>query len=149
MNKQLRRRGNTTSAGPALLTNKMMDLLEGYLDNIYTEATQNVAKGGPLVELSAIMVISVDTVARQQQEIKRLSEQINALKKRGAQAARFGTLPVGGLVGTTVCTHCEAVVRTEPHRKNACYFKPRKMIDQKGWARKIMDEKGVACKGDE
>ena len=146
MNEQLRRRGNTTSAGPALLTNKMMDLLEGYLDNIYTEATQNVAKGGPLVELSAIMVISVDTVARQQQEIKRLSEQINALKKRGTQAARVGTLPVGELVGTTVCTHCEAVVRTEPHRNNACYFDPRKMIDQKEWARKIMDEKGVVCK---
>ena len=56
----------------------MMDSLERYLDNIAAAATQNAVKGGPLAELGASLVISVDTVARQQQEIKRLSEQVNA-----------------------------------------------------------------------
>ena len=69
----------------------MMDLLEGYLDNISAEATQTAEKGGPLTELAASLAISVDTVAKHQQEIKSLSDQINALKKRGTQAARFGT----------------------------------------------------------
>ena len=58
-----------------------MDSLEGYLDNIAAEATQTEANGGTLAELAAGMAISVDTIARQQQEIKRLSEQINASKK--------------------------------------------------------------------
>ena len=62
----------------------MMDSLEGYLDNISAAATQTVAKVGPLVELAASLAISVDTFARQQQEIKRLYEQINDLKKRWA-----------------------------------------------------------------
>ena len=87
----------------------------------------------------------MDTVARHQQEIKRLSEQINALKKRGTQATSGATLQVG----TTVCTNCEAVGCTEPHRKNIFYSEPYKMTDRKDWARKLMDEKGVACKGDE
>ena len=69
----------------------MMDSLEGYLVNIAAAATQNAAKGGPLVELAASMAISVDTVARQQQEIKRFPEQLNALKKRGTQTSRVGT----------------------------------------------------------
>ena len=94
-------------------------------------------------------MISVDIVARYQQEIKRLYEQINALKKRGTQAASVGTLPGGGLLGTTVCTHCEAVGRTAPHINNACYFDPRNMTDRKDWAWKLMDKKGVACKDDE
>ena len=105
----------------------MMDLLEGYLDNISAEATQTAEKRGPLTELAASLAISVDTVTRKQQEIKRFSEQVNALKKRGTQASRVGTLPGG----TTICTHCEAVIYTTPHRKNACYFEPRKMTDQK------------------
>ena len=117
----------------------MMDLLEGYLDNISAEATQTAEKGGPLAELAASLAISVDTVTRKQQEIKRFSEQVNALKKRGTQASRVGILPRG----TTICTHCEAVGRTAPHRKNTCYFDPKKMKDQKEWARKLVDEKGV------
>ena len=44
----------------------MLDSLKGYLDNISAAATQAVAKGGPLAELSASLVISVDTVAAQQ-----------------------------------------------------------------------------------
>ena len=106
----------------------MMYSLEGYLENIAAAATQTVAKGGPLEELEVSLAISVDTVARQQQEIKRLYEHINALKKRGTQVSSVGTFEGGGLVGT-VCKHCEAVGRTATHRKNACYFDPRKMAD--------------------
>ena len=40
-------------------------------------ATQTVAKGGQLAELAASLAISINTVARQQQEIKRLYEHIN------------------------------------------------------------------------
>ena len=101
------------------------------------------------MELSESLVISVDTVARQQQEIKRLYEHINNLKNRGTQAASVKIFPGGGLVGTTVCTHCEAFGRTAPHRNNACYSDPRNLTDQKEWARKLMDKKGVACKDDE
>ena len=71
---QLRRRGHTASAGPDPLTNHMLDSLEGYLDNITVAATQTIAKGGPLAELSASLAISVDTVARQKQEINSLYE---------------------------------------------------------------------------
>ena len=53
--------------GPFPLTIQMVDLLEGYLDNIAVAATQTVAKGGPLTGLAARLEISVDTVARQQQ----------------------------------------------------------------------------------
>ena len=59
----LRKRGNTYLAVPAPLSNQMLDYIEGYLDNIATAATQAVAKGGPLAELSAILAISVDTVS--------------------------------------------------------------------------------------
>ena len=120
----------------------MMDSLEGYLDNIAAAATQRAKNGGPFAELVASLAISVDTVARQKQEIKRLSEHINSLKKKETQATSGATLP--GV--KTVFTHCEAVGRTAPHRKNFCYFEPRKMTDRKYWARKLMDEKGVACK---
>ena len=122
-----------------------MDLLEGYLYNIAAADTQKSANGGPLAELAASLEISVDTVAIQQKEIKIFSEQINALKKRGTQSTSGATYPGG----TTVCTHCEAVGRTAPHRKNACCFDPCKMTDRKDWARKLMDEKGMACKDDE
>ena len=65
------------------------------------------------------------------------------------QAASVRTFSGGVLVGTTVCTHCVAVGCAAPHRKNACYFEPMKMTDQKEWAQKLMDEKGEACKDDE
>ena len=124
----------------------MMDSLEGYLDNIAAADTQTAANGVPLAELAASLAISVDTVARKQQEIKRLSEKINAFKKKGASVTSRATFPGGT---TTVCTHCEAVGRTAPHRKNACYFDPRKMTDRKYWARKLMEDKGVKCKDGE
>ena len=67
------------------------------------------------------------------------------MKNKGTQATSGATLP-GGM---TICAHCEVVGHTEPHRKNASYFDPRKMTDRKDWARKLMEEKGVNCKDDE
>ena len=99
-NEQLRNRGYTASAGPAPLTNQMIDSLEGYLENIAAAATQTVAKGGPLAELAASIAISVDTVAQHKQKIKCLYEHINAMKKRGTQASSIGKMAVGRLVGT-------------------------------------------------
>ena len=60
-----------------------MDYLEGYLDNIAAVAMQTAATGTPLAELAASLAVSVETVARQQIEIKRLTEHINALQKKG------------------------------------------------------------------
>ena len=57
----------------AQLTHQLMDLLEGYLNNIAAAATQTADPSGPLAELAASITVSVDTVARQQQEIKRLT----------------------------------------------------------------------------
>ena len=111
-------------------------------------ATQNVAKGGPLAELAASLAISIDTVARHQQEIKRMYKQINTIKKRGTQASRIGTEAVVGLTGD-MCPQCAAVGRTAPHTNNSCYFDPKKMTDRREWARKLMDKKGVACNDDE
>ena len=145
--RQIRIQGHTFSAGPAPLTNQMLESLEGYLDNIAATATQTVSKGGPLAELAASLYISIDTVARQQQEIKRLYEQINAIKKRGTQASSIRTMTGGGLTGN-VCPKCAAAGRTAPQKNNSCYFDPKKMTDRREWARKLMDEKGVACNDD-
>ena len=62
----MHQRGTTDSDVPAPLPNKMLDSLEGYLDNIAAAATQAVAKGGPPAELLASLAISIDTVAAQQ-----------------------------------------------------------------------------------
>ena len=43
-NEQLRRRGNATTAGPAPVTNQMMESQEEYLDNIAAEATKTASK---------------------------------------------------------------------------------------------------------
>ena len=58
----------------------MLDSLEGYLDNIAAAVTQTAATGTPLAELAASLAVSVDTVACQRIEIKRLTEHINALR---------------------------------------------------------------------
>ena len=63
---QLHQRGATASAVPAPLQNHILDSLEVYLENISTAATQAVAKGGPIAELSASLAILIDTVAAQQ-----------------------------------------------------------------------------------
>ena len=47
------------------------------------------------------------------------------MKKRGTQSASVRIFPGG----TTICTHCEAVGHTEPHRENDCYFDLNKMTD--------------------
>ena len=143
---KLQRREHQMTAGPAPLTNQTMESLEGYLDNIVAAATQTAANGRLLTELAASLAISVNTFAIQQQEIKRLSEKIKSLKKKGTPTNSGATFPGGT---TIICTHCEAVGRTEPHSKNACYFDPRKMMDRKDWERKLMEEKDVKCKDDE
>ena len=94
-----------------------MDSLEGYLDNIAAATTQTAANVGPLAELAASLAVLVDTVARKQQEIKRLSEQISALKRKGVSSTSGATVPG---VNNTVCKHYEAVGQTEPHRQNSC-----------------------------
>ena len=94
----------------------MLDSLEGYLDNIAAAATQTAAIGCPLAELAASLAISVDTVSIKQLEIKRLSEQISALKKKVASVTS-ATVPGGD---NLLCKHCEGVVQTAPHRRNAC-----------------------------
>ena len=114
--------------GTHQITNQMLDLLEGYLDNIAAAATQMAENGGPLAGLAASLAISVDTVAKQQQDIKRVSEQINALKIKGATVTSEATVPGGGNI---VCKHCESVGQTVQHRKNSCYFVPRKQSKQK------------------
>ena len=45
-----------------------------------------------------------------------------------------------------VCPHYAVVGHSAPHKKNACYFDPKKMTDRREWDRKLMDKKGVACK---
>ena len=92
--------------GTPQLTNQILDLLEGYLDNIAAAATQTAANGGPLEELAASLTISVDTVTRQQQEIKRLLEQIRALKEKGSYVTSGATVPGGN---NLVCKNCEVV----------------------------------------
>ena len=62
-----------------------MDSLEGSLNNIAAAATQTADQGGPLAELTASLAVSVNTVARQQQEIKRLTAPVNAFKKKVPQ----------------------------------------------------------------
>ena len=64
------------------MSHQMLDSLEGYLDNITAAATQTAANGTPLAELATSLAVLVDTVARQQLEIKRLTEHINALRKK-------------------------------------------------------------------
>ena len=66
LNKQLRRQYHKKTVGNPQLTNQMLDLLEGYLDNISAAATKTASNGGSLAEFAASMAISVDTVARHQ-----------------------------------------------------------------------------------
>ena len=97
----------------------MLDSLKGYLDNISADATQTVANGGPLTELSTSLSILVDTVAAQAKEIKRMYKQINALKKKGTPTSSSVTTEGGGMKGN-VCPHCAVVGRSDPHKNNAC-----------------------------
>ena len=125
------------------MSHHMLDYLEGYLDNIAAAATQTAANGGPLAELSAILAVSVDTVAGQKIKIKRITEHINALKKkRGAVTA--GVPGTGGTNSNSPhCKHCAVVGRTAPHRNNKCYFDPRKNEERMGWEKRLMEAKGI------
>ena len=122
------------------MQNQMLNSLEGYLDNIVATATQTEANGGPLAALAASLAVSVDTVARQQLEIKRLTEHINALKKKGGAV----TNGIPGTAGNNFlpCKNCEAVGRTAPQRHNKCYFDPKKKKDIMGWEKRLMEAKG-------
>ena len=100
------------------MSNQMLDSLEGYLCNIAAAATQTADNGGPLVELAASLAVSIDTVARQKIEIKRLTEHINALKKKGGSVT--AGVPVTGGNNSPQCKHCAVVGRTAPHRNNMC-----------------------------
>ena len=88
---------------PPTMSHQMLDLLEGYLDNIAAAATQTAATGTHLAELAACLAVSVDTVARQQIEIKRLTEHINALREKGVsstaafQIQGITTLPLANI----------------------------------------------------
>ena len=81
------------------MSHHILDSLEVYLDNIAAAATQTAATGGPLAELVASLAVYMDTVARQQIEIKWLTEKINALKKN--LQSRLGFQTQGEITQTT------------------------------------------------
>ena len=118
-----------TESNPPTMSHQMLDLLEGYLDNIAAAAMQTEATGKTLAELAASLTVSVDTVARQHIEIKRLTEHINALRKKGVSIT--ASVPKTGDKNAITCKHCKAVGRSVPHRKNHCFFDPRK--NKKEW----------------
>ena len=66
----------------------MMDLLEEYLNTIEAAATQTEYQVGPLTKLENSLAVSVDTVAIQQQEIKRLTVQLQDFTKKGPQETK-------------------------------------------------------------
>ena len=127
-------------SNPTTMSHQMLDSLEGYLDNITAAETQTAATGTPLAELAAILAVSLDTVARQQIEIKRLTEHINALRKK--VAAGTSSVPITGDNNATACKHCKAVGRSLPHRNNHCFFDPRKNKNRIDCAAKLMEAKG-------
>ena len=133
---------NKTQTKGEQITHQMMDFLEGYLNNIAAAATQTAYPGGPLAELAASLAVSVDTVAIQQQEIKRLKSQVNAFKKKGPQETSEKERE------KMIRKYCEAVGRTPPHGKT-CFFDLKKMTDRKEWAQELMEKNGVQCKEDE
>ena len=106
----------------------MLDSLEGYLDNIAAAATQTAATDAPLAELAASLSVLVDTVARQQIEIKRLIEHINALREKGGSVT--AGVPNTGDNNPPDCKHFKAVGRSAQHHQNQCFFNPRKKT---GW----------------
>ena len=82
-------------------------------------------------------------VARQQIEIKHLTEQINALREKGGvvRAGVPGTR--GNNSNPPNCKHCVAVGKSAPHRNNKCYFDPHKNNERMGWATRLMEAKGI------
>ena len=115
-----------------------MDSLEVYLENIAAAAMQTAATGAPLVELAASLAVLVDMVARQHIKIKRLTEHINALRKKGGSVT--AGVPDTGENNSPNCKHCAVVGRSAPHRHNQCFFDPRKNKNRMGWATKLMEK---------
>ena len=122
------------------MSHQILDSLEGYLDNIAAAATQTAATGTPLAELAVSLAVSVDTVAIQQMEIKRLTEHIKALRKKGGSVT--AGVPNTGDNNSPTCKHCTAVGRSAPHRHNQCFFDPRKKQKQDGLGNKAYGGKG-------
>ena len=91
------------------------------------------------MELAASLAISVDTIARQKIEIKRLAEHINALREKGG-AVTAGVTGKGGNNSPNF-KHCAALGRSAPRRNKKCYFDPRKNKKRMGWATKLMEVK--------
>ena len=108
------------------MLHQMLDSLEGYHDNIATAATQTAATGGLLAELAARLTVSVDTVTRQKIEIKQLTEQINALKKKGAAFTADVPSTGGNNSNSPYFKHCAAVVQSALYRNTNYYFDPHK-----------------------
>ena len=131
-----------TQTKGAQLTHHMMDSLEGYLNNIASAATQTADMGGLLAELEASLAVSVYTVARQQQDIKRLTAQVNAFTKKGPHETKEKERE------NMIYKNCEAVGRTTPHGKK-CFFDPKKMTNRKERVQELMEKNGVPCKDDE
>ena len=125
------------------MSHQMLDPLEGYLDNIAAAATQTAANGGPLSELAAILAVSVDTVARQQIEIRRITYHIHTLKNKVGVVTAGVPGPGGTNSNYPHCKHCTAVGRSAPHRNNKCYFDPRKNKERMGWGKWLMEAKGI------
>ena len=90
----------------------MMDSLEGYLNNIAAAAIHTADPDGPLAELAASLAVSVDTVTRQKQEIKRLTAQVNAFNRKGPQETKEKEQ------NNMIYKYCEAVGRTTPNGKS-------------------------------
>ena len=80
-------------------------------------------------------------MARQQIDIKRLTEHINALRKRGVSVT--ASVPNTGDNNATTSKNYKAVGRSAPHQNNHCFFDPNKNKNRVDWAAKIMEAKGI------
>ena len=136
---------SVTSPVPSPLSNQILDLLQGCLDNIAATAIQAVANGGQLAEFFSSLEFLVHTVHVQSKEIKIVHQQTNVLKNKGNQKSSSRKTEGGGMPGI-VCPHCAVFERLDLHKKNSCLFDPENMTDRREWACKSMGEKGVACK---
>ena len=94
------------------------------------------------------LAISIDTVEAKQIEIKCLYEHINVMKKKGNQSSSIGTTE-GGCLTENAFPQYAVVGCTAPHKKDSCYFDPKKMTDRREWDQKFMDDKGVTCNDNE
>ena len=80
-------------------------------------------------------------MARQQIEIKTLTEHFNALTEKGVLIT--ASVPNTGDNNATTCKHCKTVGRSAPHQNNHCFFDPRKNKNRLDWTAKLMEAKGI------